>query len=407
MRTHDGTPARPDGRTGKHALVLDVGTTGVKALVFDGDAAIVAKSYAPLGKRSPRRGWVEQDPAEIIAKSVRVLRAAVKESHVTPDAIAGMGITNQRETTVMWDAKSGVPVAPAIVWEDVRTARMCAALRRKHASFVRGRTGLAIDPYFSASKIRWLLDHVPATSRLAERGRLAFGTVDAFLLRKLCVGAPHRTDVTNASRTILFDIGRRRWDDDLLGIFGIPSDVLPSVLPSRADFGVLHPRVVGAPVPVIAVCGDQQSSAYAANREAARLRIAGPVTKVTFGTGIFLSQEVRDAAVRVPGFFTTLMPGTRGVTCAVEQKIGDCAKDVSARLDDERALRRYFDGVAVRIAGLVRKLPERPSAIIVDGGASRDGIAALALEKATGIRCAQQRIYDGTALGMALLIRGT
>ncbi|HTM67898.1 MAG TPA: FGGY family carbohydrate kinase [Candidatus Binatia bacterium] len=391
----------------QHALVLDVGTTGVKALVFDGVMAVVAKSYLPLGKRSPKRGWVEQDPAELAAKSVRVLRAALKDSGLSARAFVGLGITNQRETTILWDKKTGRPVAPAIVWEDSRTARFCARLRPKYGEMARRKTGLAIDPYFSATKVRWLLDNVPAAARLARGGRLAFGTVDAFLLQRLCTGAPHRTDVTNSSRTLLYDIARRRWDDDLLRVFGVPEDVLPEALPSRAAFGELLPGILGAKVPVVAVCGDQQSSGYAASREAARLRLAGPVTKVTFGTGIFLSQEVRSANVRVPGFFTTLMPGRRGATvAAVEQKIGDCAKEVSARLGDDRALRAYFDGVAVRIAALIRKLPARPRAIIVDGGASRDGIAAAALEAATGIPMRPQRVYDGTALGTALLVAG-
>ena len=213
----------------KFRLVLDVGTTGIKAFVFDEKFRQVTKVYQKLKKRFPRRGWVEQDPHELVEVSRQVLRQAIKESKAARADFLGLGITNQRETTILWDKKTGLPIYSAIVWEDTRTKNFCRWLQFFHGRTVLNKTGLPIDPYFSASKINWLLHHLPAAKILLDKKRLLFGTVDSWLLWNFCQGHPHLTDETNASRTLLFNLRTRRWDKELLKIFEVPAQILPPV----------------------------------------------------------------------------------------------------------------------------------------------------------------------------------
>ncbi|MFA5129893.1 MAG: FGGY family carbohydrate kinase [Patescibacteria group bacterium] len=381
-------------------LVLDVGTTGVKAFVFDAKLKQHAKAYAAYPIHAPKKGWVEQDPKAIVHASIHVIRQAVKQSHVPLSRIASMGITNQRETTIVWDTKNGKPIYPAIVWEDVRTMAACASLKRRSGKAVRLLSGLTLDPYFSASKIAWILDNIPHARTLADCGRLRFGTVDTWLMANLCENAPHYTDTTNASRTMLMDIRTGAWSQDLLSIFNIPPSVLPEIHPSAYNFGVLKKDVLGRSIPLTAVCGDQQSSHYAATMLS---RGRGPVTKVTYGTGVFVSQSLGKKIVLVDDFFTTVIPSKTGIEYALEAKVCVSGPDVMKRIKHPQELKRYFYTLAKRVNTYLTHLPKTPSKIIIDGGSSRDGLILLIQEEVSGIPTEPLMSYDGTALGTALL----
>lgn len=382
-------------------LVLDVGTTGIKAFVFNGACHVLAKSYRKISKARPKRGWVEQDPEEILRVSVFVLRQALKDSGVSLSAIQGIGITNQREATVLWDRKTGQPVYPIIGWEDTRTRKYCRLFSGHDQHTVQQKTGLPIDAYFSASKIRWVVDHMPRVRKLMNAGQLAFGTIDSWLLWNLCDERPHVTDETNASRTLLFDLKARRWDDVLLGLFGLPSSILPVVHLSRSNFGILRKDIIGAGLPVLAVCGDQQASTYAAIRSSS----SGRFVKVTYGTGVFVAQvlESRHNLLHPP-FMTTLVPNRQGASFVLESKVEGSGEAVDRLLIDPAKLRAFLRELAVKVDGYIRLLPERPRVIIIDGGIARSSIIMELQEQISGIPVCLQTIYDGTALGTALLV---
>jgi glycerol kinase len=293
-------------------LAIDQGTTGSTALLLDRSGVARGRGYAELPQHFPRPGWVEHDGGEIWASVGAAVRAAWREVGRAGPAqarIAAIGITNQRETTLVWDRKSGRPVARAIVWQDRRTSARCAQLKREGAEAdVRRRTGLVLDPYFSATKLEWLLRHVPGLRSRARRGALAFGTVDSWLLWNLTGGAVHATDPTNASRTMLFNLARRRWDDTLLERFGVPPALLPEVLPSSGRFGVTR----GVPflpdgVPVCGIAGDQQAALFGQGC------VASGQSKNTYGTGCFLLLHTGARIVRSrAGLLTTVACGPRG-----------------------------------------------------------------------------------------------
>jgi glycerol kinase len=384
----------------KHVLVLDAGTTGVKAFVFGTDLKRRSKAYEAYPVRSPKRGWAEQDPDRLLAASIRVMRKAVKQSGVSKRSIASWGITNQRETAILWDKRTGKPVYPAIVWQDARTKAVCASLKRKWEKRVRFKTGLTLDPYFSASKIWWILKHVPKAHDLAARSQLAFGTVDAWLAWNLCEGRPHVTDATNAARTLLMNIRTKKWDRGLLKLFGVPSSVLPEIKPSASAFGTMKKTILGARLALAAIGGDQQSSFYAAAQTATK---KGSVTKVTFGTGTFVMQAIGAAfRIRDP-FFTTLIPKGKGSGYALEAKVCVSGPDVLKRLGKPEELKKYFRVLAKRTDAYIKKLPVRPKEIIIDGGCSRDGLMLAIQEEVSGISTQPLRMYDGTALGTAML----
>jgi glycerol kinase len=393
-------PSSGSSTRSKFVLVLDIGTTGVKALAFDRSLRVVTKAYQRLAKPSPKSGWVEQRPQEIVAACRAVLREAVAQGSLRLADCLGVGITNQRETTILWDRKTGRPVYPAIVWEDRRTRGWCVGIRRRYGEIISERTGLVVDSYFSASKIRWILDHVALARQLLANGRLAFGTVDTWLLWNLCEGHPHLTDDTNAARTLLYDIRARRWSREMLGIFGVPEDLLPEVRSSRSRFGVLDRSVLGVSLPVLAVCGDQQSSLYAALRRFAAPRAA---TKVTMGTGTFVAQVLGSKFARHPGFFTTLAPGPRQSLYALESKIEGSAATVDHLLGDTPALIRYLAKLAAKVDVQLKRLPVKPKKVVIDGGIIRDGLMKGILAKQTGLKIEEQVPYDGTGLGTALL----
>ncbi len=276
-----------------HILAIDQGTTSTRAMIFDAEGTPVARAQRELLQRYPQPGWVEHDPDEIWRATVETSRAALAEAKLAAPDLAGIGITNQRETTILWERASGRPIAPAIVWQDRRTAALCGCLVQDgHGAMVQDKTGLVIDPYFSASKIAWLLDNVVGARAAAERGDLAFGTVDCFLLWRLTGGTVHATDATNAARTMLFDIHRQDWDEALLALFGIPRAILPEVRDNCADFGRTTTDFLGAPVLVAGMAGDQQAATIG------QACFTPGMIKSTYGTGCFLVLNTGKKAVR-------------------------------------------------------------------------------------------------------------
>src|SRR6185503_18064395 len=250
--------------------------------VFDAKLASVAASQQELRQIYPAPGWVEHDPEEIWTSVVATVRDAMAKAGIAASDVAGIGITNQRETTIVWDRATGKPIHNAIVWQDRRTADACAALRADgHEPAIAARTGLVLDPYFSATKIGWLLDNVNGARGAAERGRLAFGTVDSFLLWRLTGGKVHATDATNAARTLLFDISRGTWDPGLMGLFAIPSGLLPEVRDCASDFGETRPDLFGGAIRICGIAGDQQAATIGQGC------FTPGMMKSTYGTGCF------------------------------------------------------------------------------------------------------------------------
>lgn len=292
-----------------HVLTLDQGTTGSTALVIDARGAVAARAYSEFTQHFPKPGWVEHDAEEIWDVSLKVMRAALRKAKVKPADVAAIGITNQRETTIVWDRKTGRPIHKAIVWQDRRTAPRCDELREQGATeLVRDRTGLVVDSYFSGTKVEWLLDQVRGARKRAEAGRLAFGTIDSWLVWKLSGGTAHATDFTNASRTLLFDIHRRRWDPDLLALLNVPESLLPEVKTSSGEFCRTAPGLFGkAEIPVTGIAGDQQAALFG------QLCVRPGMVKNTYGTGCFVLMPVGEQPVTSSsGLVTTLGCGPTG-----------------------------------------------------------------------------------------------
>ncbi len=273
-------------------LAIDQGTTSTRAILFDGDCRPAAMAQQEFPQHFPRSGWVEHDPEEIWHSVLATCRGVMAQAGATASDIAAIGITNQRETALIWDRATGEPIHNAIVWQDRRTADMCDSLRHKLVEpTVTEKTGLVLDPYFSATKIAWLLDHVDGAREAAERGELAFGTVDSFLLWRLTGGAVHLTDATNASRTMLYDIRTGRWDDELLEIFRVPRAILPEVRDCAAAFGNTDPALFGGTIHIAGIAGDQQAATVG------QACFAPGMMKSTYGTGCFALLNTGDVAV--------------------------------------------------------------------------------------------------------------
>ena len=273
-------------------LALDQGTTSSRAILFDEEGRIASSAQKEFRQIYPQAGWVEHDPLEIWATQRGVAAEALERARLSPRDIAAIGITNQRETTVLWDRRTGEPAAPAIVWQDRRTASFCDELKASGAEQeIRRRTGLLADPYFSGTKLRWLLDNVPGARERAARGELAFGTIDSWLLWNLTGGRVHATDPSNASRTLLYNIRTGQWDEELLRILGVPREILPEVRPSCGLFGECNAEVLGAPVPVAGVAGDQQAALFG------QACFAPGLAKNTYGTGCFLLMQTGEEVV--------------------------------------------------------------------------------------------------------------
>jgi glycerol kinase len=292
----------------RFVLALDQGTTGSTALVVDPEGAVRGRGYAELPQHYPRPGWVEHDPEAIWQSTLQALGAALAEARAGPAEVAAIGITNQRETTILWERASGRPIHRAIVWQCRRTAEICERLRAEgREADVRRRTGLVLDPYFSGTKIRWLLDHVDGARRQAQRGELCFGTVDTWLLWRLTGGAVHATEPSNASRTLCFDIHRLDWDEDLLGMLGVPRELLPALAPSAGVFGVAAGGPLPAGIPIAGMAGDQQAALFG------QACLEPGLAKNTYGTGCFLLLNTGPRPV----------PSTRGLVTTVAWRLGE------------------------------------------------------------------------------------
>jgi glycerol kinase len=267
---------------GKHILAIDQGTTSTRAIVFDAAGGPVASAQKELPQIFPKPGWVEHDPEEIWRATVEVCRGALAKARLEARDLAAIGITNQRETTVVWDRATGKPVHNAIVWQDRRTAGLCNDLKKAgHEKMVSDRTGLLLDPYFSGTKIAWILQHVAGSRAAADKGALAAGTIESFLLWRLTGGKVHASDATNASRTLLLDIRKGAWDADMAKLLGVPLQMLPNVVDCAGELGVTTADILGAPVPVLGMAGDQQAAIVG------QACVKPGMIKATYGTGCF------------------------------------------------------------------------------------------------------------------------
>jgi glycerol kinase len=439
-----------------YVLALDQGTTSSRAIVFDAAGGIRGRAQREFPQHFPRAGWVEHDPEDLWRTQLDCAREALARAGLAARDLAGIGITNQRETTLVWERASGRPIANAIVWQDRRTAAACAALKAAgHEPGVRARTGLVLDPYFSATKLAWLLDHVPGARARAERGELAFGTVDTWLAWRLSGGALHVTDHTNASRTLLYDLERGDWDDGLLALFGIPRALLPRVVPSSGIAGETDPAVLGAAVPIAGMAGDQQAALFGQGCHAPGM------AKNTYGTGCFMLMHCGDQpAVSGSGLIATraasaapafAVEGSVFIGGAVVQwlrdglKVIDAAPDVellAASVADTQGVyfvpafaglgaphwdahargaivgitrgttaahlaRAALESIAYQSADLMsamqRDAGAAPAALRVDGGATANDLLMQFQADILGIPVVRPRVLETTALGAACL----
>ncbi len=327
---------------GRFILAIDQGTTSTRAMVFDAEGRPIGQAQEELTQYFPDSGWVEHDAEAIWDDTLSVCRAALANAKIDATDLRAIGITNQRETTVIWDRKSGDPIHRAIVWQDRRTASICEGWRTAgYEATVQERSGLLLDPYFSASKIAWLLDNVAGARTAAERGELAFGTIDCFLLWRLTGGRVHATDATNAARTMIFDIHRQSWDEELLRLFDIPASLLPEVMDNDATFGTSEADLLGAAVPVAGMAGDQQAATVG------QACFEGGMMKSTYGTGCFALMNTGPQAVpssnrllttvayRLGGETTYALEGSIFIAGAAVQWLRDGLKIITAASDTE------------------------------------------------------------------------
>lgn len=441
-----------------HVLALDQGTTSSRAIVFDLDGTMLGIGQHEFAQHYPQPGWVEHDPEEIWSSEQAAIAEALAAAGVGPADIAAIGITNQRETTVVWNRATGEPVMNAIVWQCRRTAGMCDALRAQgREPLVRERTGLVIDAYFSGTKVAWVLKHVPEARRLAEEGVLAFGTVDSWLIWKLTGGREHLTDATNASRTMLFDIHSGTWDPDLLGMLDVPASMCPRVVDSAGVLAETDPAVFGARVPIAGIAGDQQAALFG------QACIEPGMAKNTYGTGSFLLQTTGQTPVHsTKGLLTTIawsiggqrtyaLEGSIFVTGAVVQWLRD-GLGLIERAEDTEAIagevpdtggvvvvpafvglgapvwdpyargtivgitrgttrahlvRAALESMAYQTRDVVEAMAEdagqRLGVLRVDGGAVRNNLVAQLQADVLGIPVERPRVTETTALGAAYL----
>jgi len=328
-------------------LAIDEGTTGATALVLAADGRLLGRGYCEITQHYPRPGEVEHDPDELFGASLEAARAALRQANVVPVAV---GITNQRETVCVWERATGRPLHAAIVWQDRRTTPRTQQLARgRHAATIRKRTGLMLDPYFSATKIEWMLEHVPGLERRVAAGDAVFGTVDAWLLFRLTNGASFATDHTNASRTMLYDIGTHAWDDGLLRLFGVPRHALPEIRHSSGSFGICAPEHFGTDIPITGMAGDQQAALFGQGC------VAPGQAKNTYGTGAFLLLNTgKKRAASTHGLLTTIACGPTGepvyalegsvfIAGAAIQWLRDGLKVIESAADTEQLAREIPD----------------------------------------------------------------
>lgn len=441
-----------------YLLAIDQGTTSSRVLLFRTDGTVVSQAQKEFPQYFPADGWVEHDAVQIWQDCLALCQQVLERSGVAATALAGIGITNQRETTVLWERASGQPLARAIVWQDRRTADRCAQLKQGgHEAMVQARTGLLLDPYFSASKLAWLLDDIPGARARAERGELAFGTIDSWLLWNLTGGAVHATDATNASRTLLFNIHEQHWDPELLALFDIPAALLPDVRDCAADYGRTLPALLGAAVPVTGIAGDQQAALIG------QACFSPGMVKSTYGTGCFMVVNTGREAIpsrhrllttvgyRLNGEVTYALEGSIFVAGAAIQWLRDGLRLISDASETEALARSVgsakgvymvpaFTGLGApwwdphargALLGLTRDTgiaevvtagleavcyqsldlleamvadgSTRPTALRVDGGMVVNNWLAQSLANILGVRVDRPQITETTALGAAYL----
>jgi glycerol kinase len=316
-----------------HILAIDQGTTSSRAIIFDATLKVRAVAQEEFPQHYPASGWVEHDPSDLWSTVAGTARAAIEKAGIRATDIAAIGITNQRETTLIWDRETGEPIHRAIVWQDRRTADTCAALKAAgHEPMITARTGLLLDPYFSGTKIKWLLDHVPGARARAARGELAFGTVDTYLIWKLTGGRVHATDATNAARTLVYNIAKGEWDADICALLDIPMSLLPEVRDCAADYGTTRPDLFGRAIPILGVAGDQQAATVG------QACFAPGMMKSTYGTGCFAllntgtdmvpskNRLLTTIAYRIDGRTTYALEGSIFIAGAVVQWLRDGLK---------------------------------------------------------------------------------
>ena len=414
-------------------LALDQGTTSSRAIVFDERGNVVASDQREFPQMFPHPGWVEHDPAAIWNSQLDVARGALRNASISAADVVSIGITNQRETTILWDRATGTPVRNAIVWQDRRTAPLCDELRARGAGeLITAQTGLLLDPYFSATKIAWLLDNVDGLRARAEAGEIAFGTVDSWLIWNLTGGLRHVTDVTNASRTMLFDIHRLCWSDELLALFRIPRTLLPEVLPCTAEFGTTAVAQFGGAIRITGVAGDQQAALVG------QAGFAPGLAKNTYGTGSFVVLNTGDRVVRSehgllstvafafePGRATYALEGSIFVTGAAVQWLRDGLGIIERSSDVERLAGEVDDSGDVffvpaftglgapywdphargTIAGITRGTTRAHIArAAVDAMAYQTADVVAAMERDAGMKLAELRV-DGGASANALAMQ--
>ncbi len=324
----------------KYIMALDQGTTSSRCIIFDKGGNIISVVQREFPQIFPREGWVEHDPMIIWSTQIAACTEALLKIGGSWDEIYGIGITNQRETVVVWDKESGAPIYNAIVWQCRRTADLCQELSdRGLGATIKEKTGLLLDPYFSASKAAWILDNVEGARERAERGELCFGTIDTWLIYNLTGGKVHATDYSNASRTMLFNINTLEWDDELLGIFNIPRSMLPEVLPSSHIFGYTDASILGAEIAIGGVAGDQQAALFG------QCCFGGGELKKTYGTGAFLLMNIGDSPkINDSGLITTIAWGLDGkVTYAFEGSVFVCGAAIQWLRDGMRVIESAAD----------------------------------------------------------------
>ncbi len=316
-----------------HILAIDQGTTSSRSIIFDARLRVVASAQEEFPQHYPASGWVEHDPSDLWSTVAGTARAAIEKSGIDAGDIKAIGITNQRETTILWDRATGQPLHNAVVWQDRRTAGICTALKDAgHEPMITARTGLLLDPYFSGTKIKWLLDHIPGARDRARRGEIAFGTVDTFLIWKLTGGKVHATDATNAARTLIYNIAKGEWDAEICALLDIPMEILPEVRDCAADYGTTRPDLFGHEIPICGVAGDQQAATVG------QACFAPGMMKSTYGTGCFAllntgtdmvpskNRLLTTIAYRLNGQTTYALEGSIFIAGAVVQWLRDGLK---------------------------------------------------------------------------------
>ncbi|MGE5453772.1 MAG: glycerol kinase GlpK [Methylocystaceae bacterium] len=331
----------------EYIMAIDQGTTGSTILIIDHTGNIVSRAYREFSQIYPQPGWVEHDPQEIWEVTYHVAKQALQQANLSAQSISGIGITNQRETTIVWERDTGRPISNAIVWQCRRTAPMCEQMKAAHlGDMVRDKTGLVIDAYFSATKLAWILNTIPRARERAERGELIFGTVDSYLVWKLTGGKVHATDYSNASRTMLYNIHELQWDQELLDYFAIPKTMMPQVMGSSTIYGYTTPELFDCPIPVAGIAGDQQAALFG------QTCFVPGSAKNTYGTGCFLLMNTGEKAISSPhGLLTTIAWGIGDkITYALEGSVFIAGAAVQWLRDEMKIISTASESEALAIS---------------------------------------------------------